>query len=328
MTGQRDLRKLETALNAELKGRGAAGAMMGEPLAGARSSRTANSEDNVVRHPALHDLPPGHPRGPQASAAPQPGQGAQARGAMEKAALVRLVEEAIRSAEGTRKWYDKNASSVKKWSRGSRTWTIVLGVLGSLCHLVPASWFAKAVASGLEQPVDATVVAAEAIAAAEAKLGAAMVAAEANLGALGLVFFMLAGSLLLYDQVFGFSTAWMRYRLAELRLGTLIGSFTLEVEAELAKCGGMTLPADRAESIFEHLKKFVAEVDKVKIEETETWIAEFKASLLKIEQITKARGRSTASQGRVADSTLTHWPMPPLGDHENRADTSPRQRRP
>jgi hypothetical protein len=193
---------------------------------------------------------------------------------MEKAVLVHLVKDAIRNANDTRDWYNRNASSVKKWSRGSRSWAISLGVLGSLCHLLPVSFVASVITSGYEQPAQA------------------MVAAEAKLGALGLIFFMLAGSWLLYDQVFGFSTSWMRYRLAELRLGKLIGSFTLDVEAELAKCGGRILSAERADGIFARLKEFVADVDKIKIEETETWIAEFKASLLQIEQVTKATGKS------------------------------------
>jgi hypothetical protein len=279
MTAQRNFRNLETALQEELRRRAYAGDMaLKNPPGAGSSARTASAEDNVVPHPARRNAQhsKGDGDGAQAPAASQPNEvdGTQAPGAMEKAVLVHLVKEAIRSANDTRDWYNRNASSVKKWSRGSRSWAISLGVLGSLCHLLPVSLVASIFTSGYEQPAQA------------------MVAAEAKLGALGLIFFMLAGSWLLYDQVFGFSTSWMRYRLAELRLGRLIGSFTLDVEAELARCGGRILPADRADGIFARLKDFVADVDKIKIEETETWIAEFKASLLQIEQVTKPSGKS------------------------------------
>jgi hypothetical protein len=274
MTAQLDYREFDTAALEEVMRQAHAAYTMRQQPAGAPSAtNSASAGDNVVRYPALQSPQPGQVHGPQGSGAAHHGQAVHDPATMEKAALVRLVKEVLQSANDTRNWYNKNASSVKKWSRGSRSWAISLGVLGSLCHLLPVS-LVGSITSGFEQPAQA------------------MIAAEAKLGALGLIFYMLAGSWLLYDQVFGFSTSWMRYRLAELRLGKLIGSFTLDVEAELAKCGGRILPADRADRIFARLKDFLAEVDKVKIEETETWIAEFKASLLQIDQVTKASGKS------------------------------------
>jgi hypothetical protein len=110
----------------------------------------------------------------------------------------------------------------------------------------------------------------------------------------GLVFFVIAGGCLLLDQALGFSSSWMHYRLAALRLGKLIRTFAVDVESERAKCGGKRLPPDRADSILDRLKAFVAEVENRKIEETETWVAEFKAGLLQIEQFARGRGKSAA----------------------------------
>jgi hypothetical protein len=110
-----------------------------------------------------------------------------------------------------------------------------------------------------------------------------------------LVLFGFAGGCLLLDQAFGFSSSWMRYRLAELRMGKLIRTFALEVETELAKCG-KNLPDDQANSLVARLKAFVAGVNDINIEETETWIAEFKAGLLQIEQFTKGSGKSLNGQ--------------------------------
>jgi hypothetical protein len=44
------------------------------------------------------------------------------------------------------------------------------------------------------------------------------------------------------------------------------------------------------------LKAFVARVDDINIEETETWIAEFKVGLLQLEQFTKGTGKSAPRQ--------------------------------
>jgi SMODS and SLOG-associating 2TM effector domain 2 len=214
-----------------------------------------------VRHPALH-----HPQPNQVNAA-------QATAAFEKTALERLVKEAIRSAHDQRAWYDKRASRVGKASRRLRACAIVFGVLGGVLPLFPVSL----VTAGIGQAAQA------------------MVTAEATVGALGLVLFGFAGGCLLLDQAFGFSSSWMRYRLAELRMGKLIRTFALEVETELAKCG-KNLPDDQANSLVARLKAFVAGVNDINIEETETWIAEFKAGLLQIEQFTKGSGKSLNGQ--------------------------------
>lgn len=251
--------------------------------AGAGSSTAASAVDNVVPYRARHELPPVQAHGqstgaPQQSrgalppAAPQPGQsdGAQATAAMEWSALEPLVKQAIASARATHAWYDKRASHVKNLSRWSRLVAIWLGVLGGLCPLLPTSMFAPF----LEY----------------------FPASGATATGSGLVFFGFAGGCLLLDQAFGFSSAWMRYRLAELRLGKLIRTFEVAVESELAKCGGKILSAHRADYVLARLKGFVADVENRKIEETENWVAELKAGLLQIEQIAKGRAKSGAGQ--------------------------------
>jgi hypothetical protein len=260
-----------------------AGGVTRQQMAGA-GSRTASAENNVVPYPTRHypqpsqvhesqpSADPQHSQGPHALAAPQSGLvgRGQAPAAMEWTALEPLVKAAIASASATHAWYDKRASHVKNLSRLSRLFAIWLGVLGGVCPLLPASLFAPL----LEY----------------------FPASGATATGSGLVFFAIAGGCLLLDQAFGFSSSWMRYRLAELRLGKLIRTFAVEVESELAKCGGKSLPSDRAESILARLNAFVAEVENRKIEETESWVAEFKAGLLHIEQFAKGRGKSAAGE--------------------------------
>jgi hypothetical protein len=137
------------------------------------------------------------------------------------------------------------------------------GLLGGLCPLLPAAL--------VETLVPRT--------------------GAATISSLAFVLFAVAAGMLLLDQVFGYSSSWMRYRLAELRLGKIIRKFDIDVEAQHAKSTGEPLPQERADVIVERLVNFSTEVDDVVIGETETWIAEFKAGLLQIEQITK-RGSS------------------------------------
>jgi hypothetical protein len=252
----------------------------------AGSPATAGPADNVVPHPARHHSRPNQVDGAQAAAGLQSGElnwaqalaalrrsqveEAQAPGTVEWMSLHPLVKEAIASATATHDWYDRRASHVKNLSRLSRLFAIWLAVLGGLCPLLPDSMFAPFLDYFSASGATAT--------------------------GSGLVFFVIAGGFMLLDQAFGFSSSWMRYRLAALRLGKLIRTFAVDVESELAKCGGKRLPAEQVESILARLKAFVTEVENRKIEETETWVAEFKAGLLQIEQITKGRGKSGAGQ--------------------------------
>jgi hypothetical protein len=192
--------------------------------------------------------------------------GVQAGAAFEKTVLEGLVNMAIRSATRTRALYDKRASHVGKCWNGLRTGAIAFGVLGPLCPLLPASV-------------------------------TSLFASEATISASGFVLFVLAGGCLLLDQVLGLSSAWIHYNVAEFRLGKLIRSFTLEVQAELTKCGGKMVPAARADRILVRLKDFVLEVDKIKIEAKGTWIAEAKADLPQVEPFTKRERKSVHRKG-------------------------------
>jgi hypothetical protein len=283
----------------ELRHRAVAGGVRRQHVTGAASSPTASAEDNVVPYPARHDLQPRVLDGAQASPAPLPSQvaSAQAPAAMEKAALERMVKEAIKSANDDLAWYNKRAKHVKRMSRGMRRWAIYLGVLGGLCPLLSESVFGvlAPVLGGLFLAVLTPLfnLSAPVLTESEQLVDAI---GKVSASGTGLVCFALAGGFLLLDQVFGYSSSWMRYRLAELRLGKLVRTFSLEAESELAMCDGKSLPLDQAKSILARLKAFVAGLEDIRIEETETWVAEFKAGLLQMDQFTKTRGKSVDGQ--------------------------------
>jgi hypothetical protein len=286
-----------------------AGGMLGPQPAGAGSPTAAGSLDNVVPLPARHDPHPGQVERLQAPLAPQPSpvesvrttppplpsqaDPALAPGEMPKAALERMVKEAIKTANDDLAWYNKRAKHVKRMSRGTRRWAIYLGIVGGLCPLVAESVFGV-LAPLLKGLFLAVTTLFSEIPTGGTNFNDALDSVSAS--GTGLVCFALAGGCLLVDQVFGYSSSWMRYRLAELRLGKLVRTFALDVESELAMFEGRSLPHEQAKSILARLKAFVAGLEDVRIEETETWVAEFKAGLLQMEQLTKTRGKPVDGQ--------------------------------
>ena len=104
---------------------------------------------------------------------------------------------------------------------------------------------------------------------------------------LGFVFFALAAAAVVLDQAFGYSSSWMRSRLAELELRKLIGSFQIEVRSVLA-CASEKLPADNAKALVDRVTKFAADADDIVVGETQRiGSAESKAGLLQVEQISR-----------------------------------------
>lgn len=185
---------------------------------------------------------------------------------LDRSALEKLIEDACRKAEQNRDWYDKRARAMGKVSQRLRLSAVGFGVLGGLCPLIPAILveriFGESTATTISQ--------------------------------MGFVLFALAAAAVVLDQAFGYSSSWMRSRLAELELGKLIGSFQIEVRSALA-CAPEKLAADNAKGLLARLTEFAANADDIVVRETQTWISEFKAGLLQVEQITRSSPKTKES---------------------------------
>jgi hypothetical protein len=178
------------------------------------------------------------------------------------------VDGALEKARELLKYYPWNAGRMGKVSRRLRRAAVILGVLGGLCPLLPASLVG-------ELPGDL----------------------KAMISPLGFVLFALAAGAILLDQAFGYSSAWMRSRLTEVELNKLIWSFEIEVRGALS-CAADTLSGDDAKAILDRVSQFAAACQDTIVRETQTWIAENKAGLLQIEQITRSSSRpGRADQG-------------------------------
>jgi SMODS and SLOG-associating 2TM effector domain 2 len=225
-------------------------------------SKAQSDTENVVPFSSGPELNAATGRSAQSSG---PGSGdsiadrTEINAPVDRSALQKLIEDTCRKAEQNRDWYDKRARAMGKVSRRLRLSAIGFGVLGGLCPLVPAilveEIFGKSTATTISQ--------------------------------LGFVLFALAAAAVVLDQAFGYSSSWMRSRLAELELGRLIGSFQLEVRSALA-CASDKLPADNAKGLLNRVTEFAANADDIVVRETQTWISEFKAGLLQVEQISRS----------------------------------------
>jgi hypothetical protein len=92
-----------------------------------------------------------------------------------------------------------------------------------------------------------------------------------------------AAALITLDRFFGFSSGWMRFMEAELRLTRLRHRF--EYDWNTQRAASSDAPNDAELSTFLTLARtFVLEIDKVVAEETVTWIVEFRGGLERTEQ--------------------------------------------
>ena len=158
---------------------------------------------------------------------------------VDRAVLEKWIGETRKHAESRRAWYDGRARNMGKMSRRLRLSAVILAVLGGLCPLVPEKLVEKFFGSE----------------------------GTAAVSQFGFVLFALAGAAVLLDQAFGYSSSWMRSRLAELELSRLIRSYGMELDAALAS-QATSITSDEANRIVSRLAKFAADVENIVVLET------------------------------------------------------------
>jgi hypothetical protein len=108
---------------------------------------------------------------------------------------------------------------------------------------------------------------------------------------LGYVALGLVAGILGFDKFFGFSSAWMRYMLTQIRLQKKFADFQLEwlkrrsfVDKNLSK--------EQAQELFGFLQAFQVDLLAEVEQEIQSWVAEFQSNLL---QLDKASTEHTAT---------------------------------
>ena len=115
------------------------------------------------------------------------------------------------------------------------------------------------------------------------------------LGQLGYVLLALAGGLVLFDRYFGFSTGWMRYITAALKLERSLGEFRLEWARLNAQRTGNPPTPEQAEELIQLCCRFSSYVRTQVEQETYDWVREFNSNLSQLEG--KARKPESRSEG-------------------------------
>jgi hypothetical protein len=91
------------------------------------------------------------------------------------------------------------------------------------------------------------------------------------------------------DRFFGFSTAWMRYISAELKLKQLKEGFELDSQAVLASLQGEPPTQDQIQAILASVKAFIEKLNAVIVSETAQWVDEFREALKQIDESARAQ---------------------------------------
>jgi hypothetical protein len=95
-----------------------------------------------------------------------------------------------------------------------------------------------------------------------------------------------AGLFIGFDHFFGFSGAWMRFTLADLRLQRVLEQFHLDWQAEAARWSS-TITAEQAQHAIAIVKAFMQQVTTIIEDETSAWVTEFQTSLKQLDESTK-----------------------------------------
>lgn len=199
-----------------------------------------------------------------------------------------LVQHLISEAESAMKWYLVAKRSKKTWARFLRAGALLLTGVAAVLPILSQMWPDQL------PPAWASVF-----------------------GVLGL-------GLIGLDRFFGFSSAWMRFIAAEMRLKQVHQEFRLEYQTERAAWFGVPPNDEQVSRVLVRSKAFALEVLSIVQEETAAWIQEFQANLKNLEEAAKAS--SAATEGGALNITVENGDQCPNGWTLSLDNTPPAQK--
>ncbi len=173
---------------------------------------------------------------------------------------------------GTILWYLHRKKWPRRLSRGIRFTAIVLAIIGGLWPL--------AVSADL---IDGK-----------------------SQSQLGYVFIALAGSILLTDRYFGFSSSWMRFMTVQMSLQRALEKFQLNWTVWQIQAGSQTatpssMSSEQISSGITMLSNFQTDIGSLIDQEFQTWVAEFKEQLANL-QATISKDKEDQKPGNIVVS--------------------------
>lgn len=116
---------------------------------------------------------------------------------------------------------------------------------------------------------------------------------------------LVAGFLLMLDRLFGASSAWMRYMLADMALKELREEFGMTFGLEMAALAEESAPSlDQTKHIYQAIQGILTRANQILRDETNQWKAEFQSALQQTEELAKVQPRQV--QEAVATVRITN----------------------
>lgn len=108
-----------------------------------------------------------------------------------------------------------------------------------------------------------------------------------------------AGLLILLDRFWGFTSAWVRYLLAEQELAQELRNFQFDWEKAKISWGGSQPTVQQAAAMIVSAKAFVMQVHTIVRRETNLWASEFQNVITMVDQTARAT-EQTKEPGAIA----------------------------
>lgn len=170
-----------------------------------------------------------------------------------------VFNHAVGLSRNAEAWYARKRPAKRRCGRALRVGAVVLGSVAAVLPILAEIWTTNS------KPAIAP--------------GWATVALAA------------AATLIALDHYFGFSSGWMRFMGAELRVTRLRHDFEYSWNAYRANSANPPTAAEVA-ALLELAHSVVLAVDDVVAEETGSWVVEFRGSLARTEEALASAGRT------------------------------------
>ncbi|MFY8037619.1 MAG: SLATT domain-containing protein [Cyclobacteriaceae bacterium] len=175
--------------------------------------------------------------------------------------LQKTYDSVIGGAKIQATWYEDKKKTISKTSRELRRWSIILVSFGGLFPLLGAA--SKQDIFG----VDVT-----------------------NWGYIAIA---LAGTLLLLDRYFGFSSAWIRYTTTKLEIEKLIKEFEIKWVMEVGDADVNTLDPLKMKELMKSLLDFSNLIAELVKQETNAWAVEFQNNIAELQKSINSKLQSS-----------------------------------
>jgi hypothetical protein len=109
-------------------------------------------------------------------------------------------------------------------------------------------------------------------------------------------------ALLLLDKFLGFSSGWVRFTSAQLKLRELVNEFNLTWESERASLRGKEPNEEKLAQMLARCKSFLMQADAIVRDETQGWVQEFQETLKMLDE-TQTK-RTAASEPGALNLTV------------------------